>query len=107
MFNPSSRRTIETSERPSSACIHSEAIANIWQHHGNPRHPLMQLKVFVNGEATVTSAATLAELVAQCGFPETGVATALNGDFVPRDARDATRLVGDDKVEIVSPRQGG
>ena len=67
----------------------------------------MQLKVFVNGEATVTSAATLAELVAQFGFPETGVATALNGDFVPRDARDATRLVGDDKVEIVSPRQGG
>src|SRR5262245_9680268 len=67
----------------------------------------MHLRVFVNGEATVTSAATLAELVAQFGFPETGVATALNGDFVPRGAREATRLVGDDKVEIVSPRQGG
>jgi len=67
----------------------------------------MHLRVFVNGEATVTSAATLAELVAQFGFPETGVATALNGDFVPRGAREATRLVGDDQVEIVSPRQGG
>ncbi|HXE69384.1 MAG TPA: sulfur carrier protein ThiS [Hyphomicrobiaceae bacterium] len=67
----------------------------------------MQLKVFVNGEATVTSADTLAELVAQFGFAETGVATALNGDFVPRGARQTTRLVGDDKVEIVSPRQGG
>ena len=67
----------------------------------------MQLRVFVNGEATVTSAATLAELVAQFGFAETGVATAVNGDFVPRGARKATRLAGNDKVEIVSPRQGG
>jgi sulfur carrier protein len=67
----------------------------------------MQLKVFVNGEATVTSAVTLAELVAQCGFAETGVATALNGDFVPRAARPTRRLVGGDQVEIVSPRQGG
>jgi sulfur carrier protein len=67
----------------------------------------MQLRIFVNGAATVTSALTLAELVAQFGFVETGVATALNGDFVPRGARQATRLAGDDKVEIVSPRQGG
>jgi sulfur carrier protein len=45
--------------------------------------------------------------VAQCGFAETGVATALNGDFVPRTARKTTQLVGGDQVEIVSPRQGG
>jgi len=67
----------------------------------------MELKVFVNGEPTLTSAVTLAELVAQFGFAEAGVATALNGDFVPRTARQARRLVGDDQVEIVSPRQGG
>ena len=67
----------------------------------------MQLRVFVNGEATETDAATLAELVAQCGFAEVGVATALNGDFVARDARKTTPLAGDDQVEIVSPRQGG
>jgi sulfur carrier protein len=91
---------------PSNACIRNKAIANIRQHRGNPDTP-MQLKVFVNGEATLTSAATLAELVAQFGFAETGVATALNGDFVPRGARQTTQLAGDDKVEIVSPRQGG
>ncbi len=67
----------------------------------------MQLRIFVNGEATETNAATLAELVAQCGFAEAGVATALNGDFVPRHARKTTPLTGDDQVEIVSPRQGG
>jgi len=92
--------------RPGNACIRNKAIANIRQHRGNPDTP-MQLKVFVNGEATVTNAATLAELVAQFGFAETGVATALNGDFVSRGARPTTRLAGDDKVEIVSPRQGG
>ena len=92
--------------RPSNACIRNKAIANIRQHRGNPDTP-MQLRVFVNGEATVTSAATLAELVAQFGFAELSVATALNGDFVPRGARQGTRLAGDDKVEIVSPRQGG
>jgi sulfur carrier protein len=89
-----------------NACIRNKAIANIRQHRGNPRPP-MQLRIFVNGEATETDAATLAELVAQCGFPERGVATALNGEFVPRDARKSTLLVGDDEVEIVSPRQGG
>ena len=67
----------------------------------------MQLKVFVNGEATVTTATTLAELVAEFGFAEAGVATALNGDFVPRGDRQRTPLAGDDKVEMVSPRQGG
>jgi sulfur carrier protein len=67
----------------------------------------MQLRIFVNGEATETNAATLAELVAQCGFAEAGVATALNGNFVPRHARKTTPLTGDDQVEIVSPRQGG
>jgi sulfur carrier protein len=115
MFNAAGGRHDGKSEAPGArigspwsgnACIRYQAIANIRQHRGNPDTP-MQLKVFVNGEATVTSAATLAELVAQFGFVETGVATALNGDFVPRGARQTTRLSGDDQVEIVSPRQGG
>jgi sulfur carrier protein len=67
----------------------------------------MQLRVFVNGELTETNAITLAELLTQLGFAESSVATAINGDFVPRAARVAVRLASDDKVEIVSPRQGG
>ena len=38
---------------------------------------------------------------------EAQVATARNGDFVPRQARTATRLAAGDKIEIVAPRQGG
>ena len=63
--------------------------------------------ITLNGERTETPARTLADLVAGCGFAETQVATALNGDFVARAARDATLLSEGDAVEIVAPRQGG
>ena len=63
--------------------------------------------ITVNGERTETPARTLAELVAGCGFAETQVATALNGEFVARGARGATVLSAGDAVEIVAPRQGG
>jgi sulfur carrier protein len=65
------------------------------------------IRLVVNGEATETGAATLAELVAALGYNEGEVATALNGDFVPRGARAETRLAAGDSVEIVAPRQGG
>jgi sulfur carrier protein len=63
--------------------------------------------VHVNGEASETKAASLAQLVAELGFAETAVATAVNGDFVARHARAATQLSPGDRVEIVAPRQGG
>lgn len=63
--------------------------------------------IHVNGEATTTRAASLADLVAELGFVETAVATALNGEFVARHARAATQLSPGDHVEIVAPRQGG
>ena len=63
--------------------------------------------IFVNGERTESKARTLAELVAGRGFAEGQVATAVNGTFVPRQARAATLLGEGDKVEIVAPRQGG
>jgi sulfur carrier protein len=61
----------------------------------------------VNGETTETLAATLAELVAELGHAEAAVATARNGEFVPRSARAVTKLAADDKIEILAPRQGG
>jgi sulfur carrier protein len=66
-----------------------------------------KLRIIVNGEATETQARTLAELIASLGFAEGAVATARNGDFVPRNARAATALVAGDKIEVVAPRQGG
>ena len=63
--------------------------------------------VLVNGERTETGAASLAELVVQLGYGQAAVATALNGEFVPRQARAGTALKAGDEIEIVAPRQGG
>jgi sulfur carrier protein len=65
------------------------------------------VSILLNGERIETGARTLADLVAGRGFAETSVATAVNGSFVPREARAATLLAGGDRVEIVAPRQGG
>ena len=64
-------------------------------------------RILVNGEAADTPARTLAELLAELGHGEGAVATALNGDFVPKAARAGIRLSPGDRIEIVSPRQGG
>ncbi|MFZ1104505.1 MAG: sulfur carrier protein ThiS [Hyphomicrobiaceae bacterium] len=63
--------------------------------------------IVLNGERIETPARTLADLIAGQGLAQTAVATAVNGAFVPREARAATLLSGGDKVEIVAPRQGG
>lgn len=65
------------------------------------------MSLVVNGQAAVLRAATLAELIAELGYGDAKIATARNGEFVPRTARNATRLVAGDRIEIVSPRQGG
>lgn len=64
-------------------------------------------RIVVNGEPSPVVAATLAELLAALGYAGRRVATAVNGDFVPERARSDTRLAAGDRVEIVSPRQGG
>jgi sulfur carrier protein len=63
--------------------------------------------VVVNGEVRRTEAFTLADLLADLGYGDAKVATAVNGDFVPVRARTGTRLSEGDRVEIVAPRQGG
>ena len=51
--------------------------------------------------------ATLAQVLTLLAYEESIVATALNGEFVPRDAREYTLLKTGDKIEIVAPLQGG
>jgi sulfur carrier protein len=63
----------------------------------------------VNGETLALKATTVAELLRTRGLaPGTrGVAVALNGAVVPRDAWQATALCAGDQVEIVRPAGGG
>jgi sulfur carrier protein len=69
--------------------------------------PATLTSIRLNGELLETEARTLAELVADQGHAASAVATAVNGDFVPRQERAATLLAEGDQVEIVAPRHGG
>jgi len=65
------------------------------------------ISVTVNGEARVTHAQTLADLITAEVVGETRVATAVNGAFVPVRARGDRQLEAGDRIEILSARQGG
>lgn len=67
----------------------------------------LQLEIEVNGRPAATAATTLAGLLEQLGFAGAQVATAVDGRFVPVADRALLRLRGGEKIEIVSPRQGG
>ena len=65
------------------------------------------LKLVVNGCTMTVCATTLTDLLRETGYGDTKVATARNGDFVPERLRVSTTLVDGDRIEILSPRQGG
>lgn len=69
---------------------------------------MAKVKITVNGEARMTEARTLGELCRELGLsPESKVATARNGEFVPASARATVSLAEGDAIEVLSPRQGG
>lgn len=65
------------------------------------------LRIAVNGADCETAARTVADLVAERGLAGQPVATALNGEFVPAARRANVPIRAGDRIEIVSPRQGG
>jgi sulfur carrier protein len=66
-----------------------------------------EIDVSVNGRKVRVRAGTLQALVAEQGFADARVATAVNGEFVPEGRRATTALTGGDRIEIVTARQGG
>jgi len=65
------------------------------------------MKIVLNGEPRDVGAPTLHEILDELGFGGATIATAVNGSFVPANARAATRLAEGDRVEVLAPRQGG
>jgi sulfur carrier protein len=65
------------------------------------------MTLIVNGEPREVAGETLAEALLALDYGEAKVATALNGEFVPARARDATPVKDGDRIEVVAPRQGG
>jgi len=65
-------------------------------------------QITVNGEPRrVEEATTLADLVTALGQPPAALATAVNGEFVPRSERAALRLRDGDAVFTFQPITGG
>ena len=64
------------------------------------------MRLDVNGATREVAAETLDALLIEVGADPASVATALNGEFVPRGQRAATRLDEGARVEIVAPMQG-
>lgn len=65
------------------------------------------MKLIVNGDERELGVRDLAEALSALDYHDAIVATAVNGDFVPARARAGTTLSDGDRIEIVSPRQGG
>ena len=65
------------------------------------------MKIIVNGQSLDVTATLLDAALAELGYGEARVATALNGEFVPAHARCSTCLDDGDRLEILAPMQGG
>jgi sulfur carrier protein len=63
--------------------------------------------IVVNGQPQPTSAHTLAQWVEQQGLAANAVATALNGQFVPRTLRAQQPLAEGDAIVTFQPIEGG
>ena len=65
------------------------------------------LRIEVNGVMHQVQAQSLAQVLAALGYGAAPVATAVNGGFVAADLRDQTMIAAGDRIEVLSPMQGG
>ncbi|WP_333829268.1 sulfur carrier protein ThiS [Pararhodobacter sp.] len=65
------------------------------------------MKIEVNGEGHTVTGTTVAEVLAELGWGSARVATALNGEFLPKAAREGTKLAAGDRLEVLAAMQGG
>ena len=66
------------------------------------------MTVTVNGEPReVPAGTTVEQLVSRLTGAPSGVATAVNGDVLPRRAWASTALTDRDEIEVVTAVQGG
>jgi len=65
------------------------------------------MRITLNGNPVDLRGATLADALAEHGYAEAQVATAVNEEFVPKARRPMRQLADGDRAEVVAPRQGG
>jgi len=67
----------------------------------------MTMHIEFNGKTVRTKARTVAEFLAEQNINAAGVATAVDGDFVPRVRLAQELLREGSKLEVLAPMQGG
>ncbi|MCC5961295.1 MAG: sulfur carrier protein ThiS [Rhodobacteraceae bacterium] len=65
------------------------------------------MKIEVNGDAQNVLARNVEDALRELGWQGARVATALNGEFLPKAARATTDLSDGDRLEVLAPMQGG
>jgi sulfur carrier protein len=65
------------------------------------------MRILLNGVWRESSASGLDLVLAELGYQDAVVSTAVNGEFVAAGARAATLLADGDRVEVLAPMQGG
>lgn len=65
------------------------------------------MKYELNGEQAATDAKCIERLIAELGLLDSKIATAVNGEFVPRTEWASTALHEGDRVEVLAPMVGG
>jgi sulfur carrier protein len=66
------------------------------------------MKVLVNGDPRLIDDGTTVQALATAVLDRPrGVAVAVNGEVIPRSAWSTTALHADDRIEVVTARQGG
>ena len=65
------------------------------------------MNIVVNGENKKITSVNLQQAMSELGYKNLKCATALNGQFVSVEDRNITTLKEGDKIEVVSPQQGG
>lgn len=65
------------------------------------------MKIFVNDEEKQVNARNLTDLLDELGYEGEWLATAVNAELVTADDRKNCQLANGDRIEILSPMQGG
>jgi thiamine biosynthesis protein ThiS len=65
------------------------------------------MKLHVNGEVHDLAAATLADVLVLLDYQGDWLATAVNGELVHAEDRAIFQMTDRDRIEVLSPMQGG
>ncbi|MGO4566345.1 sulfur carrier protein ThiS [Rhizobium sp. 2YAF20] len=65
------------------------------------------MRLIVNGEPQTITVTTLSELLVTLDYEGDWLATAVNGELVHREDRADHALNDNDRIEILTPMQGG